>query len=114
MQQIVDLQNDMAFQGSQVVLISIGTDPLPDLEAGAREWKVTTPLLSDPDRNVSQAYGVLQWAMPSGEPGHTFVLVGKEGKVTWIQDYGAPENGGLMYVPPDELMSELSKQLETP
>jgi peroxiredoxin len=114
MKQIVDLQNDPVFQSSQVVLVSIGTDPLPDLAAAAPEWNVTTPLLSDAERNVSQAYGVLQWAMPSGEPGHTFVLVGKDGNIKWIQDYGAPENGGLMYVPPKELMRELSQRLESP
>src|SRR5258706_16441041 len=107
MKQIVDLQSDPAFQNSQVVLVSIGTDPLPDLAAAAPEWKVTTPLLSDVDRKVSQAYGVLQWAMPSGEPGHTFVLIGKDGKVKWIRDYGAPDHGGRMYVPPNELVPEI-------
>jgi peroxiredoxin len=97
LKQIVDLQSDPSFQNSQVVLVSIGTDPLPDLAAAASEWNVTTPLLSDGDGNVSQAFGVLRWATPSGEPGHTFVLVGQDGNVKWIRDYGARQNGGRMY-----------------
>jgi len=28
-----------------------------------------------------------------------------------IRDYGAPENGGLMYVQPAELVAEVAKQL---
>ncbi len=49
--------------------------------------------------------------MASGEPGHTFVLVDGDGRVRWIRDYGAPENGGLMYVEVDELVAELAAQL---
>jgi peroxiredoxin len=72
---------------------------------------ITSPFLSDPDSSVSEAYGVLRWAMPSGEPGHTFVLVDEDGVVRWVRDYGAPENGGLMYVEVDELYTELVDHL---
>lgn len=51
--------------------------------------------------------------MPHGGPGHTFVLVDKEGVVRWIQDYGAKENGGRMYVPLDELYTEVSGRLQS-
>lgn len=114
MRQIVDLQNDATFQSLDVTLISIGTDPLPRLVSAAQEWNVTSPLLSDADREVSRAYGVLRWAMPSGEPGHTFVLVDQVGNVSWVKDYGAPENGGLMYVEVDELTREISQQVASP
>ena len=54
----------------------------------------------------------MRWQMPTtGEPGHTFVLVGADGRVLWVRDYGAPENGGLMYVLPDQLLEELRPQL---
>ncbi len=49
--------------------------------------------------------------MPSNEPGHTFVLIDEAGKLAWIKDYGAPEHGGLMYVPPDELATEIDPVL---
>lgn len=71
------------------------------------------PLLSDPDFQVSNAYDVMRWQAATGEPGHTFVLVDQEGRVAWVKDYGAPENGGLMYVLPDDLLSQLKPQLQS-
>jgi hypothetical protein len=50
--------------------------------------------------------------MPNGEPGHTFVLAGKDGKVKWVRDYGAPENGGLMWVSVAMLHQELAARLQ--
>jgi hypothetical protein len=61
---------------------------------------------------VSEAYGVLEWAVASGEPGHTFVLVGVDGRIAWIQDYGAPQNRGVMYVDPEEIAAELEQALD--
>lgn len=68
-------------------------------------------MLSDTEHQVSQDYGVLQWAVASGEPGHTFILVDDQGIITWIRDYGAPENGGVMYVPPEEIASQVESNL---
>jgi mono/diheme cytochrome c family protein len=111
MKQIVDLEGSRDFQSLDVALVSIAVDPVADLSLAVRQYGISTPLLSDEGRNVSESYGVLRWAMPSGEPGHTFVLVDKNGKVTWIRDYGAPENGGLMYVSVDELHREVAARL---
>ena len=66
----------------------------------------------DADGQVSQAYDVLQWAVASGEPGHTFMLVNEAGDVAWIQDYGAPQNGGTMYVPPQDLVQAIQEGLQ--
>jgi peroxiredoxin len=111
MEQIVDLQQDPAFQTLGVALVSIATDSPEEQALAAQEYGITTPLLADTDKQVSAAYNVLQWAVPSGEPGHTFVLVDAAGTVAWIQDYGAPANGGLMYVPVDELTRQVQTQL---
>lgn len=53
----------------------------------------------------------MRWAAATGEPGHTFILIDKSGTVTWAKDYGAPENGGIMHVVPDELVDVLQPQL---
>lgn len=113
MQQIVDLENDPDFQALDVALVSIALDPPSELAAGAQEYGIqSTPLLTDADKSVSQAYDVLKWAIASGEPGHTFILVGKDGKIAWIKDYGAPDNPNrTMYVPISELTSEIKKSL---
>lgn len=94
-----------------IELVSIAIDPVPQLEEDASRLGITTPFLSDADSQMSVEYGVLRWAMPSGEPGHTFVLVDEQGVVRWIRDYGAPENGGLMYVEVQELNAELAGRL---
>ena len=112
MQQIVDLQNDPEFQAMDVQLLSIAFDPQDEQAAGAVEYGISSvPLLTDADYSVSEKYDVLQWAVASGEPGHTFILVDKDGKIAWIRDYGAPENGGLMYVPVEDLRSQISESL---
>ncbi len=108
----MDLESSPDFQSLDVALVSIAIDPVADLSQAVKEFGISTPLLSDEGRTVSESYGVLQWAMPNGEPGHTFVLVGKNGKVKWVRDYGAPENGGLMWVSVDVLYQELASRLQ--
>ena len=112
MQQIVDLEADESFQALGVEILSIAFDPA-GVQAGAgAEFGVrTTPLLVDADHAVSEAYDVLQWAVGTGEPGHTFVLVDAAGEIAWIRDYGAAENGGLMYVPVPDLASQVAAAL---
>ncbi len=70
------------------------------------------PMLTDAHHAVSEAYDVLQWAVGTGEPGHTFILINKDGTIGWIRDYGAPENGGLMYVSPEEIASQVRENLQ--
>jgi peroxiredoxin len=112
MSQIVDLENNTAFATLDVPLVSIAFDS-PEVLAAAGDLVGVgaTPLLSDPDGSVSEAYDVLQWAVATGEPGHTFVLVDESGKIAWIQDYGAPENRGVMYVEPAEITQEVVQAL---
>ena len=111
MQQVVDLQNDPDFQNMGVALLSIAFDPAIQQAPAAQELGITVPMLIDGDHSISEAYDVLQWAVASGEPGHTFVLVSKDGEILWIRDYGAPENGGTMYVPVDELVQQIQASL---
>ena len=114
MDQVVDLQNDQDFQALDVAVLSIALDSLDEQALGAQEYGITSvPLLSDPDKAVSAAYDVLKWAVASGEPSHTFILVDKDGTVVWIKDYGAPEKpDSTMYVPVDELTREVKAHLE--
>ncbi len=112
MQQIVDLQNDPGFQALDVALLSIAFDSPGDLAVGAAQYGIQgVPLATDTDEKVSEAYDVLQWAVGTGEPGHTFVLVDEDGEIAWIRDYGAPESGGVMYVPPSELTQQIQANL---
>jgi peroxiredoxin len=112
MQQVVDLQNDPNFRDMEIELLSISPDDLEAWKAEGRALAIRTPLLSDEANEVAASYGVMRWAMPNGEPGHTFVLVDGDGRVAWIRDYGAPENGGAMYVPPAEVAAQVQASLD--
>lgn len=111
MRQVVDLQKDKSFAALGVELLSISPDPLSAWRQEAVQLGITLPTLSDAGDLVADAYGVMQWAMSTGEPGHTFVLIGQTGRVAWIHDYGAMEHGGRMYVPPSELDPMIKQQL---
>jgi peroxiredoxin len=107
----VDLHESERFRALDTELLSISPDSLESWAEWVDAYSVETLVLSDADNRVANAYGVMRWGMPTGEPGHTFVLVDQEGRVRWIQDYGAPENGGLMYVEPQELTEEMARRL---
>lgn len=89
--------------------MSIALDPLSDLAHDVADFGILSTYLSDRGGEVSEKYGIP--LTHGGEPGHIFVLVGQDGLVKWVKDYGAPENGSLMYVETDELYGEVSQRL---
>jgi peroxiredoxin len=95
-----------------VAILSIAFDPQDSQAASKREFGINVPMLVDADHLVSEQYDVLQWAVGTGEPGHTFILIDEHGDIAWIRDYGAPENGGQMYVPVEELTNNIEQSLE--
>lgn len=107
----MDLQNDAEFQGLDVALVSIALDSAQEQSAAIEEYGITVPMLIDADKQVSQTYDVLQWAVATGEPGHTFILIDEAGSIAWIRDYGAPPNG-VMYVPVDDLTQQIRDALQ--
>jgi peroxiredoxin len=108
MQQVVDLQNSKDFQSLGVEFLSISPDTVQEWASEDSSMGIHMPTLSDAGNRVASAYDVMRWAMPSGEPGHTFVLVGLDGRVSWIRDYGATEHGGVMYVLPKEVVTQVA------
>jgi peroxiredoxin len=111
MQQVVDLQDDRAFKDLGIELLALSPDPIGAWRTEGGALGVTVPMLSDTDNNVWMTYGIAAWMMASNEPGHTFFLVGANGKVAWLRDYGAPEHGGAMYVAPTEVVAQVRDAL---
>jgi peroxiredoxin len=110
--QVVDLQEDEDFRGLGIELLSIAPDPLDAWREAGRDMGIRDfdGILTDAENKVATSYGVMRWAM-AGEPGHTFVLVDASGDVAWLQDYGALENGGAMYVLPHEVVLQVGDHL---
>ena len=107
--QVVDLQKSTEFQALGVELVSIAPDPVEAWRDDGERYGIQdySAVLSDADNEVATDYGVMRWQAATGEPGHTFILVDESGTVAWVRDYGAPENGGLMYVVPERFVKEL-------
>ena len=111
MQQVVDLQNSPAFQATGAQLLSISTDPAAEQAPEAQTLGITVPMLVD-DGSITKLYGADKFALPSGEPSHTFALVDTNGNLVWMKDYGAPDNPDrTMYVEVDELVSQIQQEL---
>jgi peroxiredoxin len=111
--QVVDLQRSQEFEDLGVELVSIAPDPVEEWRADGERYGIRdyATVLSDAKNKVANRYDVMKWAAATGEPGHTFILIDESGEVSWIRDYGAPENGGIMYVVPIQLVEELRQQV---
>lgn len=92
-------------------VVAVSADPAAAQAQRAQRTNVTMPTLADPDRAVSGAYGTLAFGMMNGAlPGHTFILVGADGKIRWRADYGGAPNY-TMFVADDTLLAELRRAL---
>lgn len=112
MQQIVDLENSSDWQALDVALVSIALDPADQQLNVKQQFGIQAPLAVDADKRVSETYDVMQWAVGTGEPGHTFILVDKAGKIRWIRDYGSPTlDQPTMYVETAELIQQVRASL---
>ena len=65
---------------------------------------VTTPFLLD-DGTVAEAYGTLGKGMHAGLPGHSFVLIDRQGLQRWYGEYPS------MWLAPQDLLDEIRSNL---
>src|SRR5207245_2096756 len=91
-------------------IVSITTDPLDQIEQKVKDEGITIPVLADVGAKFSSsdAWGTnsYQMQMMGDRNGHTFILVGKDGRIRWRADYGgAPKY--TMYVPDSTLLEQM-------
>jgi len=110
--QIVGLEEQWdKFQALDVQLVSIMTDPMSWLSKDVAQYRITSPVAADEAKTVSTAYNALAASMhPGQKPGHTFILVNKQGNIIWRWDWSADQ--GVMYVDVGEIYKQVSKWLE--
>lgn len=109
--QIDDIQADLAtFQSVGVdEIAAISIDPAEAQRQRADIRGISFAVLADSDLAVSRLYDALSYGMMGGtRPGHTFILVGPDGKIRWRADYGGPPDF-TMYVPNSTVLAELRR-----
>jgi peroxiredoxin len=106
MQQIVDLQSSGALRKAGIQLVSVTTDEPVELKTAGQQYGITTPLLADPGRQMSAAYGMIGHGgmEMAGMDGHAFMLLGPEGKVLWHHAISS------MYISPAQLIREMDAE----
>lgn len=88
-----------------ITLVSITPDSAGDLKQMIGQYGITSPMIADNDRTMSQAFNTLGAGMHADTPGHAFALIDK-GKVLWYRDYWLPPSRS-MYVEPAKLLAEI-------
>jgi peroxiredoxin len=110
--QITDLERNQAALRAAGIdeVISISHDPVDLLAQKKADMGLSTPLLSDPNLEVSKEYNTTQYGMMGGSAnGHSFILVGPDGIIDWRADYGgAPDY--TMYLPTEKMLADLAAE----
>jgi peroxiredoxin Q/BCP len=88
-----------------ISLVSITPDSAGDLRQMIAQYGITTPMIADESRTISEAFNTLGLGMQGDTPGHAFALI-YEGKVRWYRDYWLPPTRS-MYVEPAKLLAEI-------
>ncbi len=93
-------------------IVSITGDPLHLIEQKVADEGIRSPVMADPGFNVSDAYDARSYGMMGGQmAGHSFILVGKDGRIMWRGDYGGRPDY-TMFVPTDALLADLRQGLK--
>lgn len=86
-------------------LVSITPDPSRDLKQAISQYGITSPVISDENRDMSEAFNTLGRGMHGDTPGHAFALI-DHGTVRWYHDYWlAPDR--VMFVDPAKVIAAL-------
>ena len=101
------------FQAAGIdAVVSITGDPLAASQQKVAVEGLKTLVLADPGLRVSQTYNANQYGMMgTSADGHTFIVVGPDGKIRWRADYGGPPNY-TMYVGIPTLLADMGPVLK--
>lgn len=105
LQQMGAIEKDnAAFDRAGVTVLPIVMNTSARITADMRTYGVKTPFLLD-NGKVSTEYKTIGHGMHAGLPGHSFVLIDKDGIQRWYGEYPS------MYLAPSDLLSQVSKHL---
>ncbi len=98
-------QKQAEFSKAGFTVLPIVMNTSAQIEADTASYAVKTPFLID-GGTASAVYGTLGKGMHEGMPGHSFVVVDKDGVVRWSGDYPS------MWLDPSELLSKASDAIK--
>lgn len=108
-EQIKDIERNFApFEALGIdSMVAISGNPAGDLRRKALDEGLATPVLADPELSLAKTYNANQFGMMGTSAyGHSFIVVGPDGTITWRADYGgAPEY--TMYLETSALLADL-------
>jgi peroxiredoxin len=107
--QIRDLEYDKAKLKSAGIdqLLTITSGPTRLIAQKMADDGLTAIALGDTNLEISKIYNANAYGMMGdSRDGHSFILVGPDGKIDWRADYGGPPRY-TMYVPVDKIISDL-------
>ena len=88
-------------------LLTITSGPVNLIAQKMADDNLTAIALADTNLKVSATYNANQYGMMGdSRDGHTFILVGPDGRIQWRADYGGSPNY-TMYVPVNKLLADL-------
>ena len=102
------LETDEAFTALDVPLVPIVMNPAAQVQGELDRFGIGTPYLVDADGSVARAYDTLGTGHHADLPGHSLVLVGPDGIISWRGDYPG------MWIEPAEVASTVSNYLDQP
>jgi peroxiredoxin len=102
--QIPEIEPALTERGIRLVPVVVDDPDITRIEA--ERYGATGPIALDPDRSVSEAYGMLGVYGHGDRPSHSFVRLDADGTITDVRHYAE------MFVPLDQLLTDLD--LPTP
>jgi peroxiredoxin len=88
-------------ENRDIELLPIMVDRADWLAAEAERLQVGMPIVVDPDRSVSEAYGMVDQHGHGDRPSHSFALVRQSGELAWVRHYVE------MFVPSEQFFAEM-------
>lgn len=117
MQQMPDLEKyRQQFLDMNVAPLYIALDNPDQMKTAIEKYNLQTPVLSYQNARTEVDYNLTKYSMGMGRrAGHTFVLIGTDGKIIWRKDYwpnyGMDVPGGLMFVNGSDIMTAVKQAL---
>ena len=103
--QMAEIERDEdLFAGLDLTVLPIVMNTRDQITRDMRLNGVRTPFLLD-DGTVSDAYGTLGKGMHAGLPGHSFVLIDRDGQQRWYGEYPS------MWLSPTDLLVQVQEHL---